>query len=127
MTKIKFDSEQEVRDMLLQYGIDYFRHKAGYIAPQAPLDAFGDIPCVWEECRYYVKFYGGRIYTSMSSWCDDDETCYEVHALRGKAALCYECAHKYNTALGRDDLMIMCWLADEYCLMCGKWEDGIPF
>lgn len=127
MTKIKFDSEREIRDTLLQYGVDYFRHKAGYIAPQVPLDAFGDIPCIWGLRKAYLVDFGYKCAVVHYEPHYSDKIIGEIDYLWGKAALCYECAHKYNRALDSDILYVTCWIADEYCIVCGRYEDGIPF
>lgn len=127
MTKIQFDSEKEIRETLLGYGVQYFRHKAGFIPRNAPEGECGLVDCDWyAKTKWLVNFHG-RVHDVYYEPHIEDDIIGEIDYLCGHAAICYECAFKIEREIDNDMIDIYCWIADDYCQLCGKYEDGIPF
>lgn len=127
MSKIQPKTDQKARELLLSYGVQYFRHKGGFIAGNAPIEECGLCDCKWEINKKYLINYYGSVVSRYYEPRFEQELIGEVIYLAGYASCCYECAHKINQEFDRADIYIISWLADEYCQLCGEYCDGIPF
>jgi len=128
MTKIQFNDDDEIKKALLGYGVQFFRNRAGYIPQNAPDELCGLIKCEWIIIHRTLVNWNGRLRViGYEPILPEDEIIGTIHVLWGKAAICYECAHEFNRQTDNELMYVICWLADEYCELCGKWEEGIPF
>ena len=128
MSKIQAKTDDEARQLLLWHGVQHFRVQGGFIAGNAPIELCGLCDCQWRVRTKYVFGYGGVI--RAYPYCDpgdEQDLLGEVVLLAGSASCCFECAYKVNTAIDRDDIYITSSLVDDYCQLCGRYCDGIPF
>lgn len=120
--KIKANSIEEAREMLLKRGIFAFQKAAGYIPPRA---AEFDNTTTFKEVRVCVPTI------------PPSRNCYEIQdtnsiifrsVIKCNESLCQSCSEAINDYLGSTIALYFYFDNEERCCCCGDMiEDEFPF
>jgi hypothetical protein len=120
--KIKANSIEEAREMLLKRGIFAFQKTAGYIPPRAT--EFDNLPTFNE-----VKLWSTPSKTPRNCviiWSTDSMTFRSV--IKCHESLCRSCSEAINNYLGSTIALYFYFDNEERCCCCGDMiEDEFPF
>lgn len=124
--KIKSNTEDEARDILIRAGVQFFRNRAGFVPNRAHGDHWADaFRAEIVTHRAHRVFFDKPIYRLAALHYDE---WARVHGVIIKLDLCWKCVGEFRKCLEHPTLV---FTASAYipCAICGKAlkPDDIPF